>query len=104
MDNLVDIEIWEKIKDFPTYEVSNKGNVRKIEFRNNGVPGKNLIHRSRTKNARPHVHLYEHRIPYITYLDRAVSEAFLPRGKVGQRLVHIDGDIKNNNVNNLTYK
>ena len=93
--------IWKEIKDFPNYEVSNKGQVRNVKT------GRML---------KPYVNLgggkgyYKVRLtsePYKTkqfFVHRLVAEAFIPKEKEEYTDVnHIDENKLNNNVDNLEW-
>ena len=93
--------IWKEIKDFPNYEVSNKGQVRNVKT------GRML---------KPYVNLgggkgyYKVRLtsePYKTkqfFVHRLVAEAFIPKEKEEYTDVnHIDENKLNNVVDNLEW-
>lgn len=96
------IEIWKPIKEFPRYFVSNRGNVKntktnallkpwrsgsgyrngggyhKLELANNGMKQRFCVH-------------------------RLVADAFIPNPKNKPCVNHIDGNRKNNDIENLEW-
>lgn len=90
-------EIWEPVKGFPDYSVSNLGRVisrkgSKEKFigglRSNGYVGVSLWQGSRNR---------------ATEVHRLVAEMFIPNPKGLPQVNHIDEDKSNNQVSNLEW-
>lgn len=99
------MEIWKDIQGFEgRYQVSSEGNVKSLRFRGHDV--ESLMKISEHHTGYLIVQLGKH--PSKTYLvHQLVARAFLPTIKGKEIVNHIDGNKKNNNVNNLewtTYK
>ena len=90
------IEIWEKIKDFDNYIVSNKGNVINTKF---GI----LKKQRNTKTGYKIIDLKENGKKKTQYIHRLVAEAFLPNLKKLPQVNHKDENKGNNNVENLEW-
>lgn len=99
------MEIWKVIKDFPSYEVSNTGYVRRKtlfdEFQD--------IYEYKGVKATPlsdkymKICLSKKGIIKTCYLSRLVADAFLPNPNNYKFVKYKDGDIFNNHVNNLEW-
>lgn len=90
-------EIWEPIRGFSSYEVSNKGRVRNSK---SGIFLKTYIRRMyKTVSVRKP----GEKISTTLYIHRLVSEAFIPNPNNYPQVNHIDGNKLNNNVDNLEW-
>ena len=94
-------EIWKPIRDLPTYAVSNYGRVKNIRT------GR-IMHLSETYNGYLQVCLRKDGRYYDRRVHRLVAYAFLSDGYDDFELDildvnHIDGDKKNNHVDNLEW-
>lgn len=93
--------IWKGIKDFPNYEVSNKGQVRNIKTGRILKPYVNLgggkgYYKVRLTSAPNESKQF--------FVHRLVAEAFIPKEKEEYTDVnHIDEDRLNNSVDNLEW-
>ena len=91
--NLMDNEEWRKIPDFPEYEVSNLGQVRrdghilKAEIQKGGV----------------RYHICINHIKHTVRRARVVAQAFIPNPKGLPIVMHIDGDFMNDAIVNLKW-
>lgn len=90
------LEIWETIEDFPDYKVSNKGRVMRIK-------GYKLIKPFDNGRGYNCVHLYKNGKRYNKRIHRLVAEAFIEGREEGYEVNHIDGNKKNNFVDNLEW-
>lgn len=94
-------EIW---KDIPGYEgkyqVSNKGRVKSLNFNRTG---KEAILKAKNHVGYPRVILWKGGKRHEICVHRLVAEAFLPNPDNKQFVNHIDGDRRNNNVENLEW-
>lgn len=103
------IEAWRPVAGFENaYEVSNRGKIRslpRVVRRGNGkytVNGRVL---------KPAEHVTGHRWVNLhaegkrakCYIHRAVAEAFIGECPTGKEVRHLDGDARNNSVENLAY-
>lgn len=96
-------EVWKPIKGYEGfYEVSNKGNVRSVErfdrlgrrrkselISVNGVQQLGLYHDGKRKNLS---------------VKNLVADAFLEAPQADEKLIHVDGNPKNNCVENLMWQ
>lgn len=87
-------EIWKTIRDFPSYEVSNKGRIR------NKKTGRI---RKPSNDRYLSVDLYRDGDFKRKNIHRLVAEAFIPRIDGKDQINHIDGDKHNNDVSNLEW-
>lgn len=106
-------EKWKAIPGFIDYEVSNLGRIRSIERVKKYKSGRTLKFKSRLKKQRPHpknkfmmTDLVDDKGKRKTvYPHKAVAKAFIknehPRKK--PIVMHLDGDLQNNNVENLKW-
>lgn len=95
-------EIW---KDIPGYEglyqVSNKGNVRSLNWGNRGFV-RNLYLKKHNRGYR-HVELAKNGKRKAFTVHRLVATAFIPNPNNYQTINHIDEDKTNNTVENLEW-
>lgn len=89
-------EIWKDIKDFPNYEVSNRGRVRNKSTKYVLRPGLGGV-------GYLTVALYKDGKGITKNVHDLVARAFLGDRKDGMTVNHIDGDKTNNNLKNLEF-
>ena len=98
------MEEWRMIEEFPLYDVSSLGRVRRARGQANGVSLGRVLRTFTNGREYLVVGLADGKGNYFQRnVHRLVGEAFfgpLPEGMVTR---HLDGDPTNNNVNNLKY-
>jgi hypothetical protein len=87
-------EEWKQIEEFPTYEVSSLGNVRRGAKRLKGCP---------KRGGYLHVGLYKDGGQYQRLIHRLVATAFIPNPENKATIDHIDWNCANNAVGNLRW-
>ena len=94
-------EIWKDIKGFEgLYKVSNKGNVKSLNYLNHGIT--KIIKPSENKDGYLRVVLCKNKKKKYITIHRLVANSFF--GDYNNMFVdHIDRNRKNNNVDNLRY-
>lgn len=98
-------ERWASVPDWPAYEVSDRGRVRRVTPSRHGgsqaAPGRVL--RPQLVSGGYHgVHLYDGKRHRLCHVHRLVADVFL----IGERAAtvnHRDGDKTNNSVGNLEW-
>lgn len=95
-------EIWKEVVGYEgLYEVSNKGNVRSLNFGRMGII-KNLSFEN-TKYGYKRVILTKNRVHKKMFVHRLVAEAFIPNHENKPCVDHINTDRGNNKVENLQW-
>jgi len=95
------IEKWKPIKEFPRYEISNMGNIRKTANKTK------FLKPYQTKYGYQLVTLYVGKKKSNKRIHSIVLEAFSCKRPYGMACRHLDCNPKNNNISNLrwgTYK
>ena len=91
------MEVWKSIEWYESYEVSNLGNVRSLNYRNTG----------KVRNLVPKVNNYGRLWVDLKgkafLIHRLVAEAFIPNDKQLPQINHKDENPKNNAVENLEW-
>lgn len=96
------IEVWKDIKGYEgLYQVSDKGNVRSLNYRNTGAC-KNMTLKNQNRGYL-HVVLAKDHENKSFLVHRLVATAFLHCEIENMTVNHIDENIFNNNVNNLEW-
>ena len=88
--NMINI-VWAKIPEYDNYEINNLGEVRKISS--------NKILKQHLSDGCKAVCLSGKRY----YVHRLVAETFIPNPSNYRFVIHKDGDINNNAINNLLW-
>lgn len=109
-------EIWESVKNYEgLYEVSNMGRVkslsRSVKCHNGQTRTFNekilTLHQSkitdRHKNPTYHVELWKNNTREVFRIHRLVASTFISNPENKPQINHIDGDRKNNRVDNLEW-
>jgi hypothetical protein len=95
------MEYWQAIKGYEEYQVSNLGNVRRLQcFRVDGVK---LKEKMMSKKVHSGGYLCCHIKGKTLYIHRLVASAFLENNKGYSQINHKDGNKKNNSVENLEW-
>ena len=91
-------EIWKKIEGYDRYEISNFGSVR-------SKYGKNLIYLKKQEDSRGYIWVGLRTKGKTKYnsIHKLVALHFLGKIPENMQINHMDGDSKNNKVNNLEY-
>lgn len=99
-------EEWKDIEEFPKYEVSSFGRIRrKTKGTGKTFPGK-ILRPGRLKRGHAYVNLYDHtKAKQISvYVHRLVAKAFIGSPPTPEHQVaHWDGNAQNNFVENLRW-
>jgi hypothetical protein len=102
------MEIWNKIKDFDNYEVSNLGNVRRLDSfvfqsgRYNHYKGR-VLKQENVKGGYKRVTLCKNNSTKRFQVHRLVAITFIENSKNKPCVNHIDGDKSNNQISNLEW-
>jgi hypothetical protein len=92
-------EIWRTIPDFPNYEISSYGRLRRISsryFLKYNVDKDGYLRVSIRKTGRRNFCLHIHRLVAIAFLPK-------PRGPGKKQVNHKNGDKTNNHISNLEW-
>ena len=95
---MIKIELWKSIKDYPEYEVSDKGNIKSYK---NCTP--QLMTPCPSTRGHLVVRLSKDKKAHTIYVHKLVLEAFIGKCPQGCCTNHIDGNPKNNEVGNLEW-
>lgn len=92
-------EIWREINNFPNYQISNLGRVRRMK--GFGCPETRIL--KPQKGGYPSIKLSKEGEVYQKEIHCLVAETFLGPRPPGLTINHKDGDKKNNSNDNLEY-
>lgn len=96
-------EEWRPVVDFPGYEVSSMGRVRRIVGGQGAVAGKVLTWHLCTKTGYPNVRMQRNGKAHGPTVHKVVCRAFYGPLPDGMLTRHLDGNKLNNNLSNLVY-
>lgn len=97
-------EVWKPIKDFPGYEVSNYGRVKSYRDRGGNILSTaHLLKFQRMSDGSPRVTLSHYGVTATLSVARLVLEAFVGPGSDLQVPKHLDGNVKNQRLENLAW-
>lgn len=100
------MEVWKDIKCYEgLYQVSNKGNIRRIKFVNRMVTKEKITYLKLNKNTGGYlsVVLYKNGTHKRYLVHRLVAQAFIENIENKIEVNHIDGNKLNNHVSNLEW-
>ena len=100
------IERWKTVDGFSNYQVSSLGRVRKNTYtdRDNNIREPKIISQVLNKNGYYYVTLIDTEGKHhFKTVHRLVAVAFCGRPKDNAKVTHIDGDMTNNNADNLKW-
>lgn len=106
LDPYTTIERWKDIKGFSNYQVSSLGRIRKNRYtdRDNNVRKPKIISQVLNKNGYYYVTLIDTEGKHhFKIVHRLVAAAFCGRPKEKAKVRHIDGNMTNNNADNLRW-
>lgn len=95
-------EIWEKIKGFENYQISNLGRVKRTSWARNSPNGK-ILKPSKNHSGYLTVCIRKDKKSYCKLIHRLIAEAFIDNPNNYETVDHIDGDKTNNTINNLQW-
>ena len=90
-----------KIKNFPGYIVSEFGDVYSVNYGHTGISKK--LKQKPTRCGYFIVGLYKNKKAYWKTVHRLVADAFIPNPENKPQVNHLDGNKKNNKVDNLEW-
>lgn len=89
--------IWKKVKGFENYEVSDTGSVRNTRT---GT----IVSQQRTDSGRKRVTLVGDGQRKNIAVDRLVADAYFPTSDRNRDIIHINGNLADSSVGNLTFE
>ncbi len=93
------IEVWKIIEDYPDYQISNFGRIRSLKFEK-----ERILKFGNNNRGYLHVLLYNNGESKRFRIHRLVLKIFKPiTNSEDFQCNHIDGNKKNNNINNLEW-
>ena len=95
-------EVWKPVVNYEgLYEVSNKGNVKSLNFARSG--SEKILKARVNSNGRLFTTLSKNKKKKHYTIHSLVAQAFIGERPKGYDVCHIDGDKCNNNLKNLKY-
>lgn len=95
--------IWRTIPEFPEYQVSDRGEVRRVGAARGAKPGRLLRSKPRPERGYRTVRLWSRNREHPRYVHRLVLEAFVGQPEPGQEARHLNGDGSDNRLENLAW-
>lgn len=105
-ENISNMEIWKRIKDFNEYEVSNKGRVRRWHRWPNkkGEMTYTMLKPNKLNKKNYYlIRLYKDAKQYAFLLHRIVAQTFIENPNNLPIVMHLDDNGLNNSVDNLKW-
>ncbi|WP_288077853.1 NUMOD4 domain-containing protein [Pseudomonas sp.] len=96
------IEQWKVVAEYPNYEVSNQGRLRRLKTNNNAVAGR-ILKANIGSAGYPMVNLLNEAGRRHLSVHRLVATAFLERAEGANEVNHIDSNRANNLATNLEW-
>ena len=97
-------EIWKDIKEYKgLYQVSNLGRVKSFPRKGTHTTQERILKFGKTNKDYVIVILKKNNINKAFSIHRLVAQSFIPNLENKPQVNHIDGNKKNNNVNNLEW-
>jgi hypothetical protein len=97
------MEEWKIITDFPGYQISNQGRVRRAKA-SRRLGYQRILSQKLDKDGYFQIHLSHNNESFHRTVHRLVAEAFIPRVPNKLTVDHIDGKPTNNCVENLRWE
>lgn len=100
------MELWENVQGYEgLYQVSNLGRIKSLLFINNVCikEREKILKIETNKKNRQHIALYKNGKRKNMAVHRLVAKAFIPNPNNLPQINHIDGNPKNNKVENLEW-
>lgn len=96
------MEIWKDIEGYPGYQVSNKGNVRSLNYNHTGKP--HILKQRRSHNGYWRVGLHKNGLQKSYFVSRLILETFVGPAPADKPFCgHIDENFDNNCLENLKW-
>lgn len=94
-------EIWRDIKNYPNYQVSSMGNVKRLS--NNKTRKEKILRHLKDRGGYLYINLWENGKVKHYRVHRLVAEAFIPNPNNLPQIDHINTNKSDNRVENLKW-
>lgn len=94
-------EVWKTIDNFETYQISNYGNVKSLNYHRTGK--EKFLNLNTDKNGYRYVILYKDKKPHTFKVHRLVAQAFIDNPDNLPQVNHKDENPANNYAENLEW-